>query len=138
MPTKFSRRMAEKSVTITSRRLDRSFGIFFGRFISSFRISVIVRETKIGIVWLQAVSAREKEDFGNRSPFETTADAGAGIPPNTEGFAAFALMFLHPVTWLITWCAVEGDGPVSKSTIHWERAWNSSARSSGQDLGTIH
>src|SRR6266436_7416989 len=73
MPTKFSRRMAEKSVTITSRRLDRSFGIFFGRFISSFRISVIVRETKIGIVWLQAVSAREKEDFGNRSPFETTA-----------------------------------------------------------------
>lgn len=100
--------MAEKSVTITSRRLDRSFGIFFGRFISSFRISVIVRETKIGIVWLQAVSAREKEDFGNRSPFETTADAGAGIPPNTEGFAAFALMFLHPVTWLITWCAVEG------------------------------
>ena len=68
----------------------------------------------------------------------STLDAGAGIPPNTEGFAAFALMFLHPVTWLITWCAVEGDGPVSKSTIHWERAWNSSARSSGQDLGTIH
>jgi len=49
----------------------------------------------------------------------STLDAGAGIPPNTEGFAAFALMFLHPVTWLITWCAVEGDGPVSKSTIHW-------------------
>jgi len=35
-------------------------------------------------------------------------DAGARIPPNTEGFAAFALMFLHPVTWLIGWCAVEG------------------------------
>jgi len=35
-------------------------------------------------------------------------NAGAGIPPNTEGFAAFALMFLHPVTWLISWCAVEG------------------------------
>ena len=35
-------------------------------------------------------------------------NAGAGIPPNTEGFAAFALMFLHPITWLISWCAVEG------------------------------
>jgi hypothetical protein len=35
-------------------------------------------------------------------------NAGARIPPNTEGFAAFALMFLHPVTWLIGWCAVEG------------------------------
>jgi hypothetical protein len=35
-------------------------------------------------------------------------NAGARNPPNTEGFAAFALMFLHPVTWLIGWCAVEG------------------------------
>ncbi len=35
-------------------------------------------------------------------------NAGARIPPNTEGFAAFALMFLHPVTWMISWCAVEG------------------------------
>ncbi|SRR6266480_850545 len=26
-------------------------------------------------------------------------NAGAKIPPNTEGFAALALMFLHPVTW---------------------------------------
>src|SRR6266699_7240252 len=68
MPTKFSRRMAEKSVTITSRRSDRSFGIFFGRFISSFRISVIVRETKIGIVWLQAVSAKEKRTSETEAP----------------------------------------------------------------------
>ena len=33
---------------------------------------------------------------------------GASIPPHTVGFAAFALMFLHPVTWLISLCAVEG------------------------------
>src|ERR1700734_2943692 len=35
-------------------------------------------------------------------------NAGGGIPPNTEGFAAFALMFLHPVTWLIGLVAIEG------------------------------
>jgi hypothetical protein len=34
--------------------------------------------------------------------------AGARIPPSTVGFAAFALMFLHPLTWLIAWCALEG------------------------------
>jgi len=33
---------------------------------------------------------------------------GASIPPHTVGFAAFALMFLHPLTWLIAWCALEG------------------------------
>jgi hypothetical protein len=38
----------------------------------------------------------------------SAVNAGARIPLNTEGFAAFALMFLHPVTWLISWCAVEG------------------------------
>jgi hypothetical protein len=35
-------------------------------------------------------------------------EKGARIPPTTVGFAAFALMFLHPVTWLISLCAVEG------------------------------
>ena len=34
--------------------------------------------------------------------------AGARIPVNTEGFAALAVMFLHPVTWLIAFCAIEG------------------------------
>jgi hypothetical protein len=33
---------------------------------------------------------------------------GASIPPHTVGFAAFALMFLHPLTWLIAWWALEG------------------------------
>jgi hypothetical protein len=33
---------------------------------------------------------------------------GASIPPHAVGFAAFALMFLHPLTWLIAWCALEG------------------------------
>jgi hypothetical protein len=33
---------------------------------------------------------------------------GATIPPHTVGFAALALMFLHPLTWLIAWCALEG------------------------------
>jgi hypothetical protein len=65
-------------------------------------------------------------------------NGGARIPPNTEGFAAFALMFLHPVTWLNRMVCSRGDGPVSRSSIHWERDWNSSSRSSGQDLGTIH
>jgi hypothetical protein len=35
-------------------------------------------------------------------------EKGASIPPHTVGFAAFALMFLHPLTWLIAWCALEG------------------------------
>jgi hypothetical protein len=35
-------------------------------------------------------------------------NAGARIPPDTQGFAAFALMFLHPLTWLISLCAFEG------------------------------
>jgi hypothetical protein len=35
-------------------------------------------------------------------------EKGARIPPNAVGFAAFALMFLHPVTWLISLFAVEG------------------------------
>jgi hypothetical protein len=35
-------------------------------------------------------------------------NAGARIPQNTQGFAALALMFLHPVTWLISVCAFEG------------------------------
>src|SRR5438045_9419469 len=65
--------MAEKSVTITSRRSDRSFGIFFGRFISSCRISAIVRETEIGIEWLQVVSPKEKRPSESEAPFETTA-----------------------------------------------------------------
>src|SRR5260370_17964923 len=39
MPTRFSRSMAGKSVAIASRRSDRSFGIFFGRFISRGRIA---------------------------------------------------------------------------------------------------
>jgi len=38
----------------------------------------------------------------------SAVNAGARIPPNTEGFAAYALMFLHPVTWLIGLFAVEG------------------------------
>jgi len=65
--------MAEKSVTITSRRSDRSFGIFFGRLISSCRISAIVRETEIGIEGLQAVSPKEKRSSETEAPFETTA-----------------------------------------------------------------
>jgi hypothetical protein len=35
-------------------------------------------------------------------------EKGASIPPNAVGFAAFALMFLHPVTWLISLFAIEG------------------------------
>jgi hypothetical protein len=35
-------------------------------------------------------------------------EKGARIPPTAVGFAAFALMFLHPVTWLISLFAVEG------------------------------
>jgi hypothetical protein len=35
-------------------------------------------------------------------------EKGASIPPTTVGFAAFALMFFHPVTWLISLFAVEG------------------------------
>jgi hypothetical protein len=33
---------------------------------------------------------------------------GASIPPHAVGFAALAVMFLHPVTWLISSCAIEG------------------------------
>jgi hypothetical protein len=33
---------------------------------------------------------------------------GASIPPHAVGFAALAVMFLHPVTWLIAGCALEG------------------------------
>lgn len=35
-------------------------------------------------------------------------NAGAQIPPNTGGFAALAVMFLHPLTWLIGFAAIEG------------------------------
>jgi hypothetical protein len=38
----------------------------------------------------------------------SAAKAGAEIVPNTEGFAAYALMFLHPLTWLIAFFAAEG------------------------------
>jgi hypothetical protein len=38
----------------------------------------------------------------------SSSNAGATIPPNTEGFAAFAVMFLHPLTWLISLSAIEG------------------------------
>lgn len=34
--------------------------------------------------------------------------AGAQIPPSTIGFAALAVMFLHPLTWLISFAAIEG------------------------------
>jgi hypothetical protein len=33
---------------------------------------------------------------------------GAVIPPDAQGFAALALMFLHPLTWMIGWFGVEG------------------------------
>lgn len=35
-------------------------------------------------------------------------NAGADIPPTAQGFAGLALMFLHPFTWLIALCALEG------------------------------
>jgi len=38
----------------------------------------------------------------------SAAKAGAEIPPSTEGFAAYGLMFLHPLTWLIAFFAAEG------------------------------
>jgi hypothetical protein len=43
-----------------------------------------------------------------RDAVYSAVNAGAGIPPNTEGFAAYAVMFLHPITWLIGLCAIEG------------------------------
>ena len=33
---------------------------------------------------------------------------GAEINPNAIGFAGLAVMFLHPLTWLIAYCGVEG------------------------------
>jgi hypothetical protein len=33
---------------------------------------------------------------------------GAEIDPNAIGFAGLAVMFLHPLTWLIVYCGVEG------------------------------
>jgi hypothetical protein len=33
---------------------------------------------------------------------------GAEIDPKTIGFAALAVMFLHPLTWIIVYCGVEG------------------------------
>ncbi len=33
---------------------------------------------------------------------------GAEIDPNAIGFAGLAVMFLHPLTWLIAYCGVEG------------------------------
>lgn len=38
----------------------------------------------------------------------SAVNAGARIPPDTAGFAAYALMFLHPLTWLIAFFAAEG------------------------------
>ena len=33
---------------------------------------------------------------------------GAEIDPNAIGFAGLAVMFLHPLTWIIAYCGVEG------------------------------
>jgi hypothetical protein len=33
---------------------------------------------------------------------------GAEIDPNAIGFAGLAVMFLHPLTWVIVYCGVEG------------------------------
>jgi hypothetical protein len=38
----------------------------------------------------------------------SAAEHGAHIAPGTEGFAAFAIMWLHPLTWLIAYFGVEG------------------------------
>jgi hypothetical protein len=38
----------------------------------------------------------------------SAAEHGAHIEPGTEGFAAFAIMWLHPLTWLIAYFGVEG------------------------------
>jgi|HubBroStandDraft_4_1064222.scaffolds.fasta_scaffold134990_2 hypothetical protein len=37
-----------------------------------------------------------------------SANSGEGIPPGTEGFAALSLMFIHPLTWLLCFCVIEG------------------------------
>ena len=34
--------------------------------------------------------------------------AGASIDPRTVGFAALAIWAMHPLTWLITYCGIEG------------------------------
>jgi len=38
----------------------------------------------------------------------TAASAGADVRPGAEGVTAYAVMLLHPVTWLIFVCATEG------------------------------
>jgi hypothetical protein len=38
----------------------------------------------------------------------TAAKAGADIRPGADGVTAYAVMLLHPVTWLIVLCAFEG------------------------------
>ncbi len=38
----------------------------------------------------------------------TAANAGADIRPGAEGVTAYAVMLLHPLTWLIVLCAFEG------------------------------
>jgi hypothetical protein len=38
----------------------------------------------------------------------SAAKHGAHIEPGTEGFAALAIMWLHPLTWLIAYFGVEG------------------------------
>jgi hypothetical protein len=38
----------------------------------------------------------------------SASQRGAEIPPYAVGFAALAVMFLHPLTWLICFAAIEG------------------------------
>jgi hypothetical protein len=58
----------------------------------------------VALVYWYSYSVTHWADDAVRSAIEH----GARIDPNTVGFAALAIMGLHPLTWLIAYLAVEG------------------------------